>query len=253
MKILLSPAKSMKSKQPDFDFKSTKPLFPKKIDQIVSVLSNWSLLDFKSKMKINDAISQSTFDAFQYLRQDFIEQGIPSIYFYDGLAFKALSAVEMNKDDIEFAQKSLFILSGLYGLLRPLDLIHFYRLEMAFRFEIYNGINSLHEFWSNDITNYMNDNFPNDLIVNLASNEYSKVINSKNLHSKFITCHFLEIKNGIEKVISSHSKKARGLMAKYIIVNKLQSKEDLTQFNLEGYIFREDLSTLDNIYFSRKN
>jgi len=253
MKILLSPAKSMKSKLPDFDFNETNPLFLHKTKQIISSLSQWTIMDFKAKMKINDTISLSTFDAFQALKKDGISKGIPSIYYYDGLAFKGLSAIEMNKDDIAYAQESLFILSGLYGLLRPLDLIHFYRLEMAFRFKIENGINSLYDFWSNDITNYLNKNFSNDLIVNLASNEYSRVINTTSLLSKFITCHFLEVKNGAEKVIASHAKKARGLMAKFIISNQLKSKEEIKLFDLEGYTFRKDLSNENNIYFSRVN
>ena len=253
MKILLSPAKSMKSKLPGFDVKETNPLFLHKTKQIISSLSQWTIMDFKAKMKINDTISLSTFDAFQALKKDGVSKGIPSIYYYDGLAFKGLSAIEMNKDDITYAQESLFILSGLYGLLRPLDLIHFYRLEMAFRFKMENGTNSLYDFWTSEITNYLNKNFSDELIVNLASNEYSKVINTKSLLSEFITCHFLEVKNGAEKVIASHAKKARGLMAKFIISNKLKSKEELKLFNSLGYTFREDLSNEKNIYFSRVN
>jgi uncharacterized protein len=253
MKILLSPAKSMKSNLPDFDLKITNPLFYNKTKQIISVLANWSPLDFKTKMKTNDAISQSTFDAFQCMNQENFKNGVPSIYYYDGMAFKGLSAINMNSEDINYAQDNLFVLSGLYGMLRPLDLINFYRLEMALRFKITDEINSLYEFWSIEITNYFNENFPKELIVNLASYEYSKVLNTKHLTGKFITCHFLEIKNGTGKVVSSYAKKARGLMANYIIVNKLQSIEGLKLFKLENYIFRQDLSNQDNLYFSREN
>lgn len=253
MKVVLSPAKSMNSKLPNFDLKATKPLFENKTKQIVSVLSDWKSLDFKLKMKTNDSISQTTFDAFQSIKKGLSENRFPSIYYYDGIAFKGFSATKMSFDQINYAQSHLFVLSGLYGILRPLDLIEFYRLEMALRFKISSQINSLYEFWSYEITSYLNKNFPNEVIVNLASNEYSKVIDTKTLTAKFITCHFLEVKNGTEKIVSSHAKKARGKMANFIIVNKLKSLENLKLFNSDGYVFREDLSNQNNIYFSRES
>lgn len=253
MKVLLSPAKSMKSKQPNFVLKTTKPLFENKTQQIISVLSGWKSSDFKLKMKTNDSISQTTFDAFQSLNNGDSENRFPSIYYYDGIAFKGLSATNMSIDEIDYAQNHLYVLSGLYGILRPLDLIEFYRLEMALKFEISSQINSLYEFWSYEITSYLNKYFPNEIIVNLASNEYSKVIDTKTLTAKFITCHFLEVKNGTEKIVSSHAKKARGKMANFIIVNKITSIENLKLFNLNGYVFRHDLSSNNNIYFSRES
>jgi uncharacterized protein len=253
MKVLLSPAKSMKQKQSNFVLKTTKPLFNNKTNQIISVLSSWNTLDFKLKMKTNDSISQTTFDAFQSLKKCKSENRFPSIYYYDGIAFKGLSATNMSIDEINYAQNHLFVLSGLYGLLRPLDLIEFYRLEMALRFQISSDINSLYEFWSHEITSYLNKCSSNEIVVNLASNEYSKVIDTKTLTGKFITCHFLEVKNGTEKIVSSHAKRARGMMANFIMVNKLKSIENLKLFNLGGYIFREDLSSKNNIYFSRES
>ncbi len=251
MKILLSPAKSMNTNFHNISLGKSRPLFNKNTNEIISVLKSWSLQDIKSKMKISDSISRNTFEIYKNWHHNNFKNGFPAIFLYAGTAFKGLSAIDFNYDEISFLNKNLFILSGLYGLLRPLDIIHPYRLEMALKFEINNEINSLYKFWRNNLTKYLNNDFPNELIVNLASEEYFKVINKDILNLSILNCHFLEIKNGKEKVIANHAKKARGLFTRFVVKNKLNLKEDLKFFDLDGYSYREDLSDKDNYYFSR--
>ena len=253
MKILLSPAKSMDVNIPNISIDKTSPLFMEKTNQIISVLKSWSISDFKSKMKISDTISLNTYETYKNWNQVDDEDGIPAVFLYSGTAFKGLSSIDWNNQDLDYAQNNLIILSGLYGFLRPLDSINKYRLEMALKFDISKEVNSLYKFWSKSITSYINDNYPKELIVNLASNEYSKVIDKKVLMSNILNCHFLEVRNGSERSIASHAKRARGLFARFIVKNKLKDKENLKSFDLDGYKYRNDLSNEKDYYFSRNH
>jgi hypothetical protein len=236
---------------PNISIDKTYPLFLDKTNQLISVLNSWSISDFKSKMKTSDSISLTTFETYKNWNQSNINSGIPAVYLYSGTAFKGLSSINWNNLDLDYAQNNLIILSGLYGFLRPLDLIHKYRLEMALKFDISKDVNSLYKFWSHSITTYFNENFSKELIVNLASNEYFKVIDEKVLETDILNCHFLEVKNGTQKSIASHAKRARGLFARFIVKNKLKHREDLKLFDLEGYKYRDDLSNENNYFFSR--
>ena len=253
MKVLLSPAKSMSSNLPDFPFIGTSPIFSIKTQQLISVLKNWSSKDFKLKMKVSDSISESTYQSYSQWSLNNNKNGLPSIFLYSGTAFKGLASNLMSQKDINYAQNNLYILSGLYGLLKPLDIIHPYRLEMAFKFNINKTTDSLYSFWRDVITDYINNTFENELIVNLASNEYSKVIDRKTLNPDILEFQFLENKNGVEKVIANHSKMARGLLARYIIKNQIKEKTKLLSFNSNGYCFRDDLSTESEYVFSRNH
>ena len=154
---------------------------------------------------------------------------------------------------MDWAQKYLRILSGLYGLLRPLDAIEPYRLEMGSKLKGAHG-NSLYEYWGNKISNNLNNygqEIGSKVIVNCASNEYFKVIKLSNLSLKIITPIFMEIKDGKEKIISFYAKNARGAMARYIIQNRLVDPEGLKNFNLGGYSFNKEKSDNDNFVFLR--
>ena len=251
MKILLSPAKSMNINIRNISLEKSKPLFINKTHEIVSVIKDWSIQDIKTKMKTSDSITVSTFETYKNWTKNNIGNGFPAIFLYGGTAFKGLSVNDFNDQEITFLNETLFILSGLYGLLKPLDIIHPYRLEMALKFEINREINSLYKFWKHSLTNYLNENFQNEWIVNLASEEYFKVIDKANLALNVLNCHFLEIQNGKEKVIANHAKKARGSFVRFIVKNKLKHKQDLKSFNFCGYSFRKDISNEDNYYFSR--
>ena len=253
MKVLLSPAKSMSSNLPDFPVIGTSPIFSVKTLQLISVLKNWSPNDFKLKMKVSDSISESTYQSYSQWSLNNNENGFPSIFLYSGTAFKGLASNVMSQKEIDYAQNNLYVISGLYGLLKPLDIIHPYRLEMAFKFNINKTTDSLYDFWRDEITNYLSNNFKNELIVNLASNEYSKVLDRKTLEIDVLECQFLENKNGKEKVVANHAKMARGLLARYIVQNQIKEKAKLLSFNSNGYCFRGDLSTESEYVFSRNH
>tara|TARA_B100001287_G_scaffold150032_1_gene126303 strand:+ start:14657 stop:15388 length:732 start_codon:yes stop_codon:yes gene_type:complete len=241
----------MNTKIPDFSIEKSHPLFSHKTNEILSVLRGWSLQAIKTKMKVSDSISIKTFEIYKNWNHNDLKNGSPAIFLYDGTAFKGLCVDDFNYQEIKFTNDNLFILSGLYGLLKPLDIIHPYRLEMALKFQINEKADTLYKYWRNDLTSYLNNNFSNELIINLASDEYFKVLDKDNLTLSVLNCHFLEIRNGIEKVIANHAKKARGLLTRFIIKNKLSAKQDLKSFNLSGYNYRNDLSDEDNYYFSR--
>jgi cytoplasmic iron level regulating protein YaaA (DUF328/UPF0246 family) len=159
----------------------------------------------------------------------------------------------LSASELDFAQSHLRILSGLYGVLRPLDLMQAYRLEMGTKFNNHRGVN-LYRFWGDIITDRLNETFEaqqDDVLINLASTEYFKSINTKKLNAKIITPIFKDQKNGVYKIISFYAKKARGLMSRYIIQNKITDPEAIKGFNLEGYTFKEN--TDDHWLFIREN
>ncbi|MDQ6955562.1 MAG: peroxide stress protein YaaA, partial [Mariprofundaceae bacterium] len=164
-----------------------------------------------------------------------------------------MDADSFSEDDASFAQAHLRILSGLYGLLRPLDLMQAYRLEMGTKFNHIRGKN-LYEFWGNLITEYLNSALEaqgDDILINLASQEYFKSINPKHLNANIITPTFKEHKNGQYKVIGIYAKRARGLMSRYIIQKRLSSPDALRDFNLDGYRWNAELSDSKQLVFTR--
>ena len=172
---------------------------------------------------------------------------------FAGDTYKGLSIEKLEKEDLDFAQKHLRILSGLYGLLRPLDEIEPYRLEMGSKLKGAHG-SSLYDYWGDKISENLNQyakTIGSQILVNCASNEYFSVINLKNLLLKVITPIFMERKNGKEKIISFYAKNARGAMARFIIQNRLQSEEDLKTFNLDGYNFSSEKSIEGKLVFIR--
>jgi cytoplasmic iron level regulating protein YaaA (DUF328/UPF0246 family) len=195
----------------------------------------------------------STYQSFSNWSLNNNKNGFPSIFLYSGTAFKGLASNLMSQKEIDYAQNNLFVISGLYGFLKPLDIIHQYRLEMAFKFNINKTTDSLYDFWRDVITDYLNNNYEDEIIVNLASNEYAKVLDKKNLKLNVLQCQFLENKNGKEKVIANHAKMARGLLARFIIKNQIKEKAQLLRFDLNGYSFRDDLSKNNNYVFSRNH
>ena len=169
---------------------------------------------------------------------------------FKGDVYKGISVKDFNKDDFLFAQKSLRILSGLYGILKPLDLIQPYRLEMGTQLQIGKHRN-LYDFWGDEITNILNSDKNNDYLINLASVEYFKSINVDNLKSKLINVSFKEKRDGKYKIIAIYSKRARGLMSRFIIKNKIIDPKSLKKFNLEDYKFNKTLSSDSDLVFTR--
>ena len=249
MKIFISPAKKINEEKILYDnTKSSKFYFQKEVDYLISELKEYSVSEIKKLMNLSDNLSHLNFDRFQNwnLKSDKV---CPSIYMFQGDVYKGLKATSFSNDQLDFAQQNLRIISGLYGLLKPLDLIYPYRLEMGTKMITNKGKN-LYEFWGNKLRDFLTDEISNDeIIINLASNEYSKSLNLKTIGNKVITPVFKDFKNGRLKVISFFAKRARGEMANFIIINKITNCNDLKLFNYEGYKYSE--SSNNEIVFTR--
>ena len=249
MKIFISPAKKINEEKILYDnTKSSKFYFQKEVDYLINELKEYSVSEIKKLMNLSDNLSHLNFDRFQNwnLKSDKV---CPSIYMFQGDVYKGLKATSFNNDQLDFAQQNLRIISGLYGLLKPLDLIYPYRLEMGTKMITNKGKN-LYEFWGNKLRDFLTDEISNDeIIINLASNEYSKSLKLKTINNQVITPVFKDFKNGRLKVISFFAKRARGEMANFIISNKITNCNDLKLFNYEGYKYSE--SSNNEIVFTR--
>ena len=252
--ILLSPAKTL-----DFEKKldcktTTKPLFTSESKQLIDCLLSMSKNEIGKLMSISEKLTELNYKRFKDWNEDFnIMNSRHAISCFTGDVYKGLNVDDFSIDDLEYSQNHLRILSGLYGLLRPLDLIKAYRLEMGTKLENSEGKN-LYQFWNNKITESLNQDFKltkNKYLVNLASNEYFESVKKENFKYEIITPKFLDEKKGIYKVVSFFAKKARGSMASYIIKNRIKSIADLKNFSGLGYKFSPEKSDEINLTFIR--
>lgn len=254
MLFLLSPAKKL-----DYDSAlptklHTQPLFVKDAQKLIGVLKTKSEADIASLMDLSPALSKLNADRYAAWKPVFNESNSrQAVLAFNGDVYEGLEASSLSESQLKWAQDHVAILSGLYGVLRPLDLMQPYRLEMGTALANPGGKN-LYEFWSDKITPYLNERLAADkdpIIVNLASEEYFKSVNPKTLNARVIQCVFQDGKNGAWKVISFHAKRARGLMARFAIQHKITKPQALQQFDLEGYAFAPDVSTEDKLVFRR--
>jgi cytoplasmic iron level regulating protein YaaA (DUF328/UPF0246 family) len=194
-------------------------------------------------MSISEKLAELNWNRNNTFKTPFnIENARPSIFTFNGDVYSGLDAFSLSMDQLNQAQKSLRILSGLYGLLKPLDLIQPYRLEMGTKLNVEGSLN-LYGFWRNKITNKLNDELnENEFFVNLASNEYSSAIDRKLLKTTMISPVFKDMKNGKLKIISFYAKKARGMMVRYILDNEIINLEDLRGFDYGGYSYSSEES-----------
>jgi cytoplasmic iron level regulating protein YaaA (DUF328/UPF0246 family) len=243
MKIIISPAKSL-------DFKTELPIknfsipnFLSESKKINELLKKKSPSELKSLMSISEKLAELNWNRNNTFKTPFnIENARPSIFTFNGDVYSGLDAFSLSMDQLNQAQKSLRILSGLYGLLKPLDLIQPYRLEMGTKLNVEGSLN-LYGFWRNKITNKLNDELnENEFFVNLASNEYSSAIDRKLLKTTMISPLFKDMKNGKLKIISFYAKKARGMMVRYILDNEIINLEDLRGFDYGGYSYSSEES-----------
>lgn len=255
MITILSPSTTMNFDKSS-NLKSSKPFFESETKKLISILKNLNKDEISYFMNLSYDLSSLNFDRYQVLGSD-SSKYLQSVLAFDGQVFNSLNVSDFNKHDFEFANKQFRILSGLYGVLKPLDMIQPYRLEMKSKFKNECG-NDLYKFWKTKITTYLYNelsNQSNKVLLNLASNEYSKVINIKDLSKTFnvVTVEFKEFKESSNsyKVVGIYSKKARGYLARYIIKNKIDNIHDLKTFNYDGYIFNENLSNSNTIVFTR--
>ena len=249
MLVVVSPAKKL-NMSPVKKLKETQPYFAKNVNELISVARNLSSDNLKELMGISPQLAELNKKRFmEFGKQD----KKAAAFAFAGDTYKGLEIEKLNQNDVEWAQEHLRILSGLYGILRPLDLIEPYRLEMGSKLKGSHG-NSLYEYWGNKISNNLNEHakkMGTDTLINCASNEYFNVIKSNTLSLRVITPIFMERKNGQEKIISFYAKNARGAMARFIIQNRIVNTSDLKEFDLNGYSFSNEKSNNDKFVFVR--
>ena len=243
MLMLVSPAKTLdyETELPIQDF--TQPELLSDAQELIDQLKKLTPVDVAKLMKLSDKLADLNVGRFAHWKQPFnTDNARPAVYAFKGDVYTGLDAYSFTKKDMKFAQKHFRMLSGLYGLLKPLDLMQPYRLEMGTKFENKRGAN-LYEFWGNIITDKLNSEMKKgEVLLNLASNEYFKSVNKKALNADIITPVFKDEKNGQYKIISFYAKKARGLMAAYVIKNQIKDVQEIKQFDTAGYRFSESLS-----------
>lgn len=251
MIVLLSPAKTL-----DFspvETPTTHPRLLKKSLELVKVLKRKSIPELQELMSISENLSELNRDRFREFSTPFTPiNAKPAVLAFKGDVYQDLAAHTFDEDDLDFAQDHLRILSGLYGLLRPRDLMQAYRLEMGTRLETRRGKN-LYEFWGRQITSLLNEDIEEthaDLVLNLASQEYFKSVQPKSLKVPVLNIHFQEVRDGgVPKVIAFNAKKARGRMAHYIVKHRITQPEDLKELDINDYQFNERLSSRTDWYF----
>lgn len=251
MITLLSPAKTLDFEKTDFQ-KHTNPRLLSDSKKLVRILKKKSSADLKKLMKISDKLADLNVSRYQAFSTPFNQENAKqSVLAFKGDVYTGLAVEDFDEKDLDFAQMHLRILSGLYGLLKPLDLMQPYRLEMGTKLE--NGDNkNLYEFWDKKITNLINKDLAESggqAIINLASNEYFKSVKTAKLKGDLYNIDFKEDRDGKLKVIAFNAKKARGIMAREIIKNRITKPEDLKGLNIMGYIFNDELSTERSFLF----
>lgn len=246
MLFLLSPAKSLNQEPLQSPLSPTSTRLDKKSAQLASKLRGQSLKSLKSLMKISDDLAKTNRDRYQELSFPVAqESGSTAVHLFNGDVYRGLNADTLTAAELEYAQDHVRILSGLYGLLRPLDLMQPYRLEMGTKLE-YRNHKNLYSFWGEDITKLLINDLKDvheQVIINLASNEYFKAVKPKLLNCPIITINFRELRDGKVKFISFNAKVARGLMTRYAIDHAITNHQDLKSFNYEGYEFIPEEST----------
>ena len=255
MLFLLSPAKKLDYDSPVSVSTHTQPLFVKQSAELIKVLKTKSADDIAQLMKLSPALSELNVRRYDEWKPKFDQKNArQAVLAFNGDVYEGLQADSLTPTQLDWAQDHVAILSGLYGVLRPLDLMQPYRLEMGTRLVTPRG-KTLYEFWGSRIAEYLNerlDEQPSRIVINLASEEYFKAVDLKALDARVVQCVFQDYKNGIYKIISFNAKRARGLMARYAIQHKAKTPAALKKFDLEGYAFAEDVSTEDKLIFRRK-
>ena len=254
MLIVVSPAKTLDFDSPAHVESSSQPGYLSNSQELINTLKPFSPDDIASLMKISGKLAELNVQRYHDWQTPFNTQNAKqAVLAFKGDVYTGLDAGTLSDDDLQWAQQRLRILSGLYGMLRPLDLMQAYRLEMGIKLENPRGKN-LYEFWGETITQGLNKQLSeinSDVLVNLASQEYFKSIQPKALNAQLITPDFKDFKNSKYKIISFYAKKARGLMTRWIIENRITDAKELTQFSVAGYRYSKDESTDDKMIFLR--
>lgn len=251
MLFVLSPAKTL-DESPIEVKHYTEPSLLKDSKKLIQILKKRDESELMSLMKVSEKIASLNVKRFKNFKTPFsTENAKPAIYTFKGDVYLGLEAKDFNQNDLKFAQKKMRILSGLYGVLRPLDLMQSYRLEMGTRLKNGHGDN-LYDFWGDKINDLLNKDIEENkekVLINLASQEYFKAVKATKLNAQIINIHFKENRNGELKMITFNAKKARGSMGKQIIQLRLKKVDQLKDLDVLGYKYKEGLSTDKNLYF----
>ncbi|BDB55511.1 UPF0246 protein [Flavobacterium ammoniigenes] len=252
MKIVISPAKSLNFEKELPTTQFTQPSLLKESKKVHAVLKQKSPTELTDLMSISDKLADLNWQRNKAWKTPFNPTNSrPAVYAFDGEVYNGLDAYSIPLEKLDLLQERLRILSGLYGVLKPLDLMQAYRLEMGTKLPIGESKN-LYDFWKKTVTASLNKELKKgELFVNLASNEYFSVIDTKALKVPVITPDFKDYKDGKLKMISFFAKKARGMMVRYIIDTNAETIEDLKGFNYEGYQFDANLSKGNHLVFTR--
>ena len=252
MKIIISPAKSL-----DFESKVptnlySQPRFLEQSEKLNRKLKTISKNKLSDLMKISDDLASLNYERNQTWKTPFSTKNAKqAIYAFTGEVFRGIDVNSLENEKLPILQESLRILSGLYGLLKPLDLMQPYRLEMGAKLKV-GSTENLYKFWDNTVAKALNEELKDDeLLINLASSEYFKVIPKKVLKVPMITPVFKDYKNGEYKIVMTYAKKARGLMVRYIIDHNVKTIEELKGFNTDRYRFSEEMSSESELIFTR--
>ena len=255
MLFVISPAKALDYDTPAHVATHTQPLFVKQATELIGVLKQQSPQQVAALMSLSDPLAGLNVGRYQAWRPKFTTANAKqAVLAFNGDVYDGLSAKTLDEADLTWAQQHLCILSGLYGVLRPLDLMQPYRLEMGTRLHTDRGTN-LYQFWGSQIASYLNQRARADaspVVINLASEEYFKAVDKKALQPRVVSCVFEEHRGGGQhKVISFMAKRARGLMVRYAVLHRAATPEALQGFDLDGYAYQPALSSPDRLVFRR--
>lgn len=252
MKLVISPAKSLDYEEVFQTDIETTPRYLDQSERLVKSLAKLSAEEIGKLMSISPKLSDLNKERFEVWEKDFDPKSArQAVFAFKGDVYIGLDAYSLTLEQQHYLQDHLRILSGLYGVLKPMDLMQPYRLEMGTKWGVGSAKN-LYSFWKDIVTDSLNEELDeNEVLVNLASNEYFKAVDKKKLNAEIITPVFKDFKNGTYKVISFFAKKARGMMVRYIVDHKVETIDGLKQFNYEDYSYNEELSKGNELVFTR--
>jgi cytoplasmic iron level regulating protein YaaA (DUF328/UPF0246 family) len=253
MIAIISPAKRL-----DFDnrvdFKPTEVRFKKETKSLIETLRQKSEKEVQTLMSLSDRLANLNLERYQQFQTDATPKDAKQALFaFQGDVYQGMQADTFDKNDVDYAQQHLRMLSGLYGILRPLDMIQPYRLEMGTKLSI-NGHDTLYSFWGDKIAKALQKDLQeqgDDIIINLASNEYFKAVDTKAMEARIVDVDFKEVKAGKYKTVAIYAKKARGMMAHFMIKNKISNPQHLQGFDYDGYTFNDSISEGNKLVFTR--
>ena len=255
MLFLISPAKSLDYETPLRKVAHTLPLFARQSAELISVLKKKTPAQIASLMKLSDALASLNVARYgAWTSRSTAKNSRQAALAFNGDVYGGLDAQTLADPELQWAQQHVCILSGLYGVLRPLDWMQPYRLEMGTSL-VTGRANNLYQFWGSQIARYLNERAAADttpVVVNLASEEYFRAVDLKTLKPRVVNCVFEDYKNGVYKIIGFHAKRARGLMLRFAIDSQAATVRKLKGFKLEGYAFEPNASTADRLVFRRR-